>query len=202
MLSFPVHDNWRLAVTAVNRARRERCSMANLILPRLYLAGYTIASDSAELVRLGVTHVVSVLEHAPSLPKSIKEECRLHVKVADRAEANLLEKLDTTTSFIRAALNENDTNVVLVHCLMGISRSATVLCAYLIATKNMKVDQAINYVQSKRPIISPNTGFKEQLETYAKRHKQGTHSTQDSRRHDSGYSLLAKFREGIGFQIG
>ncbi len=50
---------------------------------------------------------------------------------------------------------------------MGISRSATVVCAYLVATTPMIASEAIEYVIDKRSIVSPNTGFRSQLETYA-----------------------------------
>ena len=52
---------------------------------------------------------------------------------------------------------------------MGISRSATVVCAYLIATTSMTSKEAIDFVISKRPIVCPNLGFRLQLETYSHR---------------------------------
>ena len=54
---------------------------------------------------------------------------------------------------------------------MGISRSATVVCAYVIATAepSMTVSEAIAFVQSKRPAVCPNPGFRTQLESYATR---------------------------------
>jgi len=50
---------------------------------------------------------------------------------------------------------------------MGISRSATVVCAYLIATTEMTADEALVAVQAKRVIVCPNLGFRRQLEEYA-----------------------------------
>lgn len=50
---------------------------------------------------------------------------------------------------------------------MGISRSATVVCAYLIAEQGMTASAAIDFVRSKRPIICPNVGFQRQLIEYA-----------------------------------
>jgi atypical dual specificity phosphatase len=58
-----------------------------------------------------------------------------------------------------------------VHCLQGISRSATVVCAYIIATADtsMTASEAIAFVQNKRWIVCPNIGFRAQLESYATR---------------------------------
>lgn len=75
--------------------------------------------------------------------------------------------------------------------MMGISRSATVVCAYLIAHKNMKAEEAIAYAQSKRPVVCPNLGFRQQLEIYASK-------LQSNRGRDS---LLAKVKEGVGLRM-
>ena len=49
---------------------------------------------------------------------------------------------------------------------MGISRSATIVCAYLIATMRMTPHEALAAVREKRGIVSPNMGFLRQLEEY------------------------------------
>ena len=49
---------------------------------------------------------------------------------------------------------------------MGISRSATIVCAYLIATMRMTPNEALAAVKEKRGIVSPNMGFLRQLEEY------------------------------------
>ena len=54
-----------------------------------------------------------------------------------------------------------------VHCFMGVSRSATVVCAYLIATMKMTPDEALAAVREKRDIVCPNVGFLHQLEEYS-----------------------------------
>lgn len=49
------------------------------------------------------------------------------------------------------------------------SRSATVVCAYLIASTGMIATEAIAYTQAKRGIVCPNIGFRKQLEIYSHR---------------------------------
>lgn len=51
---------------------------------------------------------------------------------------------------------------LLVHCVMGRSRSATLFLAYLMIYKNMTVVDAIDHVKRRRRII-PNWGFLKQL---------------------------------------
>jgi len=52
---------------------------------------------------------------------------------------------------------------VLVHCQAGISRSATLVIAYLIKHQKMNLKDAYLHVKSKRPQIGPNKGFIQQL---------------------------------------
>ena len=50
---------------------------------------------------------------------------------------------------------------------MGMSRSPTVVCAYLVATTNLTASESITQVRSKRAIVYPNLGFQQQLEEYS-----------------------------------
>lgn len=52
----------------------------------------------------------------------------------------------------------------------GISRSATVVCAYLVATTDLTAPKSIEHVQSIRGIICPNMGFRRQLDEYSTRY--------------------------------
>ena len=56
-------------------------------------------------------------------------------------------------------------NKVFVHCKEGISRSATIVIAFLMRSKQFKFrfDEALKYVQTRRPIVDPNPGFRNQL---------------------------------------
>jgi len=86
--------------------------------------------------------------------------------LSDNFREKITPHLDKTTVFIRDALKDPNSKV-LVHCVMGISRSATVVCAYLIAEQGMTAQAAIDFVREKRPIICPNIGFRRQLDEYA-----------------------------------
>lgn len=57
----------------------------------------------------------------------------------------------------------------LVHCIAGVSRSATICIAYMMKFHRMNLRQAYQHVKRKRPIIRPNVGFFEQLITFEKR---------------------------------
>lgn len=57
----------------------------------------------------------------------------------------------------------------LVHCVAGVSRSASICIAYLVKYHHMALDQAYKHVKRRRPVIHPNVGFWKQLIEYEHR---------------------------------
>ncbi|KAF7977584.1 hypothetical protein HWV62_22303 [Athelia sp. TMB] len=182
MLSLPT-PSWQKARAAtfrpVDLPGLKQGRTPSLILPRLYLGDYFSACDEKEMERLGITHTVTVMEEVPA---KMPEMVRHHVPIQDRWDADILQYLDGTTKFIGDALAENPENKVLVHCFMGISRSSTVVCAYVMATSPIYLTaaEAIDIVKVKRGIVNPNTGFRVQLATYGERFIGNRTQTQSS----------------------
>jgi len=87
--------------------------MVSLIVPRVYLTDYEIATNARNLSYLAATHVVSIIDEDVRLPRSIKEN-KLHIWIEDSSEADIFQHLDKTMAFIQAALEENKKNVVVV----------------------------------------------------------------------------------------
>ena len=52
--------------------------------------------------------------------------------------------------------------------MAGASRSATIVIAYLMWTKKMKYQEALDFVKKKRFIVFPTYGFREQLKMFEK----------------------------------
>jgi len=57
---------------------------------------------------------------------------------------------------------------VLVHCVAGVSRSATIVIAYLMQSQDIDLWQAQEDVRRIRSVIRPNQGFMNQLKKYEK----------------------------------
>lgn len=102
----------RKAIAGLAAAQATASKAPSEILPRLYLSSYTIASDEEQLLEFGITHVVSVLEYPPEY--KLGKIKTLHVKIEDSFMTDILQHLDVTTEFIRNALEENESNKVLV----------------------------------------------------------------------------------------
>ncbi|KAI9510523.1 protein-tyrosine phosphatase-like protein [Russula earlei] len=172
MLSFNAPTPpWQMSLLAAAQQRRGRRvalrgHAASEVVPRLFLTDLFTARDETHLTSLGITHVLSVIERPPLLPQTCSLQT-LHIPLTDSSDEDILAHFPATTTFIRNALAESPDSRVMVHCLMGISRSATVVCAYLVATMRMTPNEALATVRAKRGIVSPNSGFLRQLEDYA-----------------------------------
>ena len=81
---------------------------------------------------------------------------------------------------------------------MGISRSATVVCAYLVATAKMTPDEALVAVKTKRGIVCPNLGFRRQLEEYANQLNGGGESVRRTRSAKKGVNVAEAIRKLTG----
>lgn len=76
--------------------------------------------------KLGITHLISVCHEC--LSRSGENYTHLQISVEDTEYSDLLIYLPKTTRFIQAALEEGGR--VLIHCIMGVSRSTTVVAAF------------------------------------------------------------------------
>jgi len=87
-----------------------------------------------------------------------------NVRVYDDEKTNLLKYWDDTFRYITRAKAEG--SKVLVHCKMGVSRSASVVIAYAMKAYQWEFQQALEHVKKRRSCIKPNKNFLNQLETY------------------------------------
>lgn len=80
----------------------------------------------------------------------------------DSKESDLKQYFHVVCDFIHKH------NKVLVHCVAGVSRSATICIAYLIKYGHLDFYQAYMVLKTARPIICPNYGFIKQLLEFEK----------------------------------
>ncbi|XP_046709174.1 dual specificity phosphatase 29-like isoform X3 [Silurus meridionalis] len=124
------------------------------------------ATDLTLLNTLKVTHVVNAAHGPTHINTGFAFYSHAHiqyhgVEAPDSRDFNLSMFFQTTADFIHTALSQ-DSGKVLVHCARGVSRSATLVLAYLMIHKRLTVAEAITAVRGYRNIL-PNVGFLEQL---------------------------------------
>ncbi|KAG9053526.1 hypothetical protein FS842_007949 [Serendipita sp. 407] len=161
----------------------------------LYISDISCASD-AILAQEGFTHVISILSGPiPWLGPTANAPSRvLSVRCDDDPQEDVLQHVELTNRFIGDAWREGSTashhhhhhhyampmmmtmrqkTKVLCHCLAGVSRSPTIVAAYLIHAFGMRTEDALTLLRERREVIEPNPGFVQQLMTYEKRVRMG-----------------------------
>jgi atypical dual specificity phosphatase len=81
----------------------------------------------------------------------------LVIPVLDMPFVNLACHFQEAIKYINSVLISGGT--VLVHCFAGVSRSATIVIAYLMQELGMTMTDAMNFTRRRRPIVCPNFGF-------------------------------------------
>ena len=131
------------------------------IIPNLYLGNLLIANDIKLLKEKGFKKILTIMDNEG--PK-YEEKDFIHKKIniEDYSGENIIQYFGDCLNFM------NDKEKILVHCMAGASRSATIVIAYIMWNKKMKFNNALNLVKSKRAVVNPNRGFKEQLKIFDK----------------------------------
>jgi len=134
----------------------------------LYLGSMDAANNLEVLQQKGITHILMVGEGLePSLVNYGFKY--MHIKVDDVPEEDLVAHFPKAFEFIDQVCTGDNAictqgGGVLVHCVAGVSRSATVCIGWLMCRRGYHLDEARKIVHAARPWILPNKGFMLQLQ--------------------------------------
>eukprot|EP01112_Ceratiomyxa_fruticulosa_P015095 TRINITY_DN43_c0_g1_i1.p1 TRINITY_DN43_c0_g1~~TRINITY_DN43_c0_g1_i1.p1 ORF type:complete len:381 (+),score=69.37 TRINITY_DN43_c0_g1_i1:246-1388(+) len=135
----------------------------------LYLGSYMEISKKESLQKLGIGHILNVATECSD--RHFKYFVYNKREIVDRPEVDISLHFDEAFSCIERAREEK--SAIVIHCLAGISRSASITIAYLMKTNKWDTKTAINHVKSCRPFIQPNRGFTKVLLDYGEYLKNG-----------------------------
>jgi predicted protein tyrosine phosphatase len=135
------------------------------ILPWMYIGGFEDIRRPSRLAEMGITHVlVMAVELADfQFPDHI---CVERIAAYDLPDYEIHADFPVSNSVldsVRQKYERGESVCILVHCYAGISRSVTVVVAYLMTYLCMSASEALLLVQSRRKGASPNDGFLGQL---------------------------------------
>ena len=134
------------------------------ILPHLYLGCRKVAASLHHLKECHITRILNVTSSEPNNFESLGGFRYEQIAVEDSHDVNMLKYLPAAFQFIEDARLHNEK--VLVHCHAGMSRSVTVILAYLMKYYHHTLDSAYDFVKERKQNISPNFGFMGQLLEY------------------------------------
>jgi protein-tyrosine phosphatase len=138
--------------------------VAVIIPSQLYLSDMTAALNPTLLKLLGVSHIINATNrHVPN-QFADRGVAYLNVDIEDEESAPLGDFFQQCFRFIDDALTQPNRRV-LVHCMCGISRSSSLIMAYLL--HHYKGQRSLKHihrdVKKRRPQIAPNIGFAQAL---------------------------------------
>lgn len=150
------------AIEKISRIRSKMGSGISKVLDGLYVGGLRDAQNKEELQKHGITHVVAIHDNAQKFfPDELKY---LILEASDTPSQDLLLFMEQTNGFIHKARKEG--GKVLVHCLVGASRSVTITIAYVMLVTNLGWRDTLSALRAARSLANPNLGFQTQLSKY------------------------------------
>ncbi|XP_023662266.1 dual specificity protein phosphatase 12 [Paramormyrops kingsleyae] len=133
-----------------------------VVEPGLYIGSTSDLKDCQELINAGITHILTVDSEKPNLPEVFKTK---FVRALDEATTDLLSCLDDCLRFIHEGI-DGASGAVLVHCHAGQSRSAAVVTAFLMKSKQLNAMDAYAKLQQIKSNVKMNEEFLRQLELF------------------------------------
>lgn len=113
-------------------------------------------------------HPGLIVSAAPELPPPPEDYVARHfVPLLDTPNSDMHPFMEKTADLINEVVTNGE--VVLVHCVAGVSRSVTLCLAYLVKWHKMTLRDAYHHMKLRRPQIRPNTGFFKQLIKFEER---------------------------------
>ncbi|XP_061557812.1 protein phosphatase Slingshot homolog 2b isoform X2 [Phycodurus eques] len=132
------------------------------IFDHVFLGSEWNASNLEELQNSGVHYILNVTREIDNFFPGVFEYH--NIRVYDEEATDLLAYWNDTYKFITRA--KKNGSRCLVHCKMGISRSAATVIAYAMKEYGWDLTKAFDYVKERRAVTKPNPSFMRQLEEY------------------------------------
>ena len=129
------------------------------ITETIFLGNIDAAFNKKKLKQLGIKKVLTVMS-AFGNHYSPHEFIHKSIDVDDDFRTNIICHFKECILFIEGK------DKIFVHCAAGMSRSPTIVIAYIMWKRKLRLNEAIKFVKEKRSIISPNDNFINQLKIF------------------------------------
>jgi len=165
--SGPVKNERPLATSfSPDSGDQEMRNEVSCILPeKLFLTNFRGVENVEELQRLNIKHILCVNEQSNSHPDKFNY---FNIDTLEDQEDH-----DATPYFVQVKKFTDKAiksgGGVVFHCAAGISRSATMMISYLMASKRLSLYEAFQLTYTRRRVTWPNRAFMRQLIVYERK---------------------------------
>ena len=129
------------------------------ITDNIFLGSVKGLSDKDYFKAEKITTILSLIEETPEIDKELNiKHKKIHID--DLFSENIIKHFKECIEFI------DNNGKIFIHCECGVSRSATIVIAYLMWKTHSTFDAVYSYIKKIRPEIDPNNGFRRQLKKF------------------------------------
>ena len=129
------------------------------ITNKIFLGGIKGANEYEYFEKEKINNVLSITEEPPIYPKEKNINHKI-IQIGDFFSDNIIKYFKECIEFIENA------DKIFIHCTCGVSRSATIVLAYLMWKTHSNFNDVYFFVKKRRPEIDPNNGFRKQLKIF------------------------------------
>ena len=150
-------------ISLINLLLGQEEDSMHYIIDNIYLGDVLAAENEDYLKKFNISLVINCAIDYISDYKDLKA---LELKLYDFEDEELFPKFEYAYKIIKQYKKTN----ILIHCMAGVSRSASLVIFYIMKEKRWNYDKSFEYVQKIRTSIGPNTSFINQLREYYKKY--------------------------------
>ena len=131
------------------------------ITDKIFLGGVEGVSEYEYLDIENIKNILSVMNDPPKIPKEKNIRHKI-INIDDLFSENIIKHFKECIEFIESS------DKIYIHCTCGVSRSSTIVLAYLMWKTHSNFNEVYSFVKKIRPEIDPNNGFRKQLTIFQK----------------------------------
>ena len=132
------------------------------VYPNIFVGNLHTIIDTEVLKKNNIKNIVSAINGIPILYPD--EFNYLNLELLDEKFFDIKSSFNASNKFIDKCIENNEK--IYIHCMCGVSRSVTLVIAYLIYKYKFSVKKSLEKIRTIRPKANPNSGFIDQLNKY------------------------------------
>ena len=129
------------------------------ITNNIYLGNIKGLSEKEYLKTEKIKSILSLTKETPKVDDELNINQKI-LPIDDLYSENIIKYFKECIEFI------DNNGKIFIHCECGVSRSATIVIAYLMWKTHSTFEAVYSFVKKTRPEIDPNNGFRRQLKKF------------------------------------